>query len=192
LALVTIPYCNVVLERCIGTLYWNVVLERYIATLLAAVTVCKSAAGVPKIPYSSLLGRRFTMKRSLILPVSLLGMAAALAGCAVPGPYYAAQPVDPYAWRTVSVTPVAPGTVARSGSNVTYTTEPAPAVTYVQQPVYVEQPVYAPAPIYGAPVYGAPAYWYPPVSIGLDFVFSNRGGRGWGNGGYGRGYRGRR
>jgi hypothetical protein len=157
--------------------------------LLAAVTVCKSATDALEIPYSSLLGRRFTMKRSLILPVSLLGMAAALAGCAVPGPYYAAQPVDPYGWRTVSVTPVAPGTAARAGSNVTYTTEPMPvqpAVTYVQQPVYVPQPVYAPAPIYGGP-----SYWYPPVTIGLDFIFSNHS-RGWGRGGYGRGWGGRR
>lgn len=125
------------------------------------------------------------MNRSLILPAGLLGIAVALTGCAVPGPYYAAQPVDPYAWRTVSVTPVAPGTAVRAGSTVTYTTEPMPAqptVTYVERPVYVPQPVYAPAP----------AYWYPPVSIGLDFVFSNRGGRGWGHGGYGRGWRGRR
>ncbi|GGX99683.1 hypothetical protein GCM10007386_33170 [Pseudoduganella dura] len=122
----------------------------------------------------------------MILPAGLLGVAALLGGCAVPGPYYAAQPVDPYAWRTVSVTPVAPGTAARAGSSVTYTTEPmpAPTVTYVQQPVYVPQPVYAPAPVYG---YGGPSYWYPPVSIGLDFVFSNRSGRGWGHGGYGRG-----
>lgn len=129
------------------------------------------------------------MKSLMVLPV----VAAVLAGCAVPGPYYAAQPVDPYQWRTVSVTPVAPGTAARAGSTVTYSTEPlpaAPAVTYVQQPVYVPQPVYAPAP-----VYGGPSYWYPPVTIGLDFMFSHRSGRGgWGHGhrGYGRGWGGRR
>lgn len=122
------------------------------------------------------------MKSLLILPV----VATVLAGCAVPGPYYAAQPVDPYQWRTVSVTPVAPGTAARNGSTVTYTTEPLPAVTYVQQPVYVPQPVYAPAP-----VYAAPSYWYPPISIGLDFVWSHRSG-GWGRGHHGRGWRGRR
>ena len=111
---------------------------------------------------------------------------ALLAGCAAPGPYYTAQPVDPYQWHTVSVTPVAPGTVARSGSTVTYTTEPVPVastVTYVPQPVYVPAPVYSPAP-----VYAAPGYYYPPISIGLDFVFSrhSHSGRGWG------GWRGRR
>jgi hypothetical protein len=120
------------------------------------------------------------MKRLLIVPV----VAAVLAGCAAPGPYYTAQPVDPYQWHTVAVTPVASGTAARSGSTVTYTTEPlpaAPTVAYVPQPVYVAAPVYAPAP----------AYYYPPISIGLDFVFSNRG-HGWGRG-YGRGgWRGRR
>ena len=124
------------------------------------------------------------MKNLLILPL----VAAALAGCAVPGPYYAAQPyaaqsVDPYQWRTVSVTPVAPGTAARAGSTVTYTTEPlppAPTVTYVPQPVYVAPPVYSPAPVYG------PGYWYPPISIGLDFVWSHR------SGGWGRGYHGGR
>jgi Prokaryotic membrane lipoprotein lipid attachment site len=124
------------------------------------------------------------MKRLLIPAVA----AAILTGCAVPGPYYAAQPVDPYQWRTVSVTPVAPGTAARAGSTVTYTTEPlpaAPSVTYVQQPVYVPQTVYAPAP-----VYGAPAYWFPPISIGLDFVWSRHSG-GWGRGYHG-GWRGRR
>jgi hypothetical protein len=52
-----------------------------------------------------------------------------------------------------------------------------------QQPVYVApQPVYvAPAPYY-AP---APVYAYPPVTIGFDFLFTNRhrhgyrGGRRW-------------
>jgi hypothetical protein len=53
------------------------------------------------------------MKTLLIVPV--VAAAALLTGCAVPGPYYAqpyaAQSVDPYQWRTVSVTPVATGTV---------------------------------------------------------------------------------
>jgi hypothetical protein len=110
------------------------------------------------------------MKSLLLLPVAAL----ALAGCATQ-PYYA-QPSDPYAWRTVSVTPVPAGTVASSGSRVEYTTEELPpprTVTYVPQPVYVSAPVYAPAP----------AYYYPPVSIGFDFIFSNhRGYRGWGRG----------
>ena len=119
------------------------------------------------------------MKSLLLVPA----IAAVLAGCAAPGPYYTSQPVDPYQWHTVSVTPVANGTAASSGRTVTYTTEPLlpPTVTYVQQPVYVPAPVYTPAPVY-AP---APAYYYPPVSIGLDFVFTNR------HGGWGRGWRGR-
>jgi hypothetical protein len=113
------------------------------------------------------------MKKSLLLlPVAAL----ALVGCASQ-PYYA-QPSDPYAWRTVSVTPLPAGTIAGSGSRVEYTTEelpPARTVTYVPQPVYVPAPVYAPAP----------AYYYPPVSIGFDFIFSNHhrhGYRGWGRG----------
>lgn len=119
------------------------------------------------------------MKSLLLVP----GVLVVLAGCAAPGPYYAAQPVDPYQWRTVSVTPVAPGTAARAGSTVTYTTEPmpAPTVAYQPQPVYVQQPVYVPAPAY----YSPPGYYYPPVSIGLDFVFSHRSGRGWGGRGWG-------
>ncbi|WP_338771310.1 hypothetical protein [Massilia sp. METH4] len=128
------------------------------------------------------------MKR-LLIPAAAVVTAAVLTGCAVPGPYYAAQPVDPYQWRTVSVTPVPVGTAARSGSTVTYTTEPlpaAPTVTYVPQPVYVAPPVYSPAPVYG------PSYWFPPISIGLDFVWSRHSGRGWGHGYHGRGWRGRR
>ncbi len=111
------------------------------------------------------------MKTLFVLPAA----AVILAGCAVPAqqPYYAQRPANPYEWHTVSSTPVAPGTVASQGGRVEYTTEPAPV--YAQQPVYVEQPVYVPAPVY-AP---APAYYYPPVSIGLDFVFSNRRGGGW-------------
>jgi hypothetical protein len=133
--------------------------------------------------------------------------AAALGGCAVapPGPpNYGtrayAQPADSSEWRTVSVTPVAPGTGARaaaSGSTVEYSDAPsysyAPAPTYAPAPVYVAPPVYAPAPVYLAPPLYAPApiyqpnYWYPPISIGLGFNFS----RGWGGhrGGWG-GHRG--
>ncbi len=116
------------------------------------------------------------MKTLLILPVLALG----LAGCAEQQPVrYASS--NPYEWRTVSVTPVPYGTAQRSGSTVTYSSEPV----YVQQPqpVYVQpQPVYvAPAPYYYAP---APAYAYPPVTIGFDFLWTShhwrgRGGRRW-------------
>jgi hypothetical protein len=106
------------------------------------------------------------MKTLFVLPLA----AVILAGCAAPPPRYAQRPVNPYDWHTVSVTPVQPGTVSAQGGRTEYTTEPAPV--YVQQPVYIEQPVY---PVY-AP---APAYYYPPVSIGLDFVFTNRRGGGW-------------
>ncbi|UTY56066.1 hypothetical protein [Massilia sp. erpn] len=105
---------------------------------------------------------------------TLLALAAvvALSGCAAPGPrYYSSAPVNPYEWHTVSVENVGAG---RSGPNVVYTTEAAPVYrTVIEQPVvtYVEAPVYR--PVY-APVYApAPAYYYPPVSIGLDFVFSS-------------------
>jgi hypothetical protein len=149
-----------------------------------AVTVCKTTAGRREFPYDVPLGGEFAMKTLLILPV----LVAGLAGCAVPGPYYAAQPSDPYQWRTVSVTPVPLGTGARTGSQVEY--PEVPAVAYAQQPVYVQAPVYAPAPIYApAPVYAAPGYsapyYWPPVSIGLDFVFSNHRHRGWGGRGWG-------
>lgn len=124
---------------------------------------------------------------TLSLPLlAAVAAAAALTGCAVPAHqgYARSQPVNPYEWHTVSVTPVAPGSrvVARDTRPVEYTTEefrptPAPArVEYTTEPVY---PVYTPAPVY-AP---APAYYYPPVTIGLDFVFGN-----WGH----RHYRGRR
>lgn len=104
------------------------------------------------------------MKTLLILPVLALG----LAGCAVQQPARYASG-NPYEWQTVSVTPVPYGTAARSGAPVTYSNEPV----YVPQP----QPVYAsPAPVYApAPVYGpAPVYAYPPVTIGFDFLFTNR------------------
>ncbi|MFS2006979.1 hypothetical protein ACEN9F_25540 [Duganella sp. CT11-25] len=120
--------------------------------------------------------------------IAAVAALAALTGCAAyPPGYYATttRVQDPYQWHTVG--PASGG--AQSGtwteelpaqsSRVVYTTEPAYTTTYVAQPVY-----YAPAPVYYAP---APSYYYPPVSIGLDFVFSNRGYRGWGGrGGYHR------
>lgn len=115
-----------------------------------------------------------------------LAALAALSGCAVPaGPAYhqqRAQAVNPYEWHTVSVTPVASGSHRAEGgsSRVEYSVEDMPRaparVEYTSEPVtnvYMQQPVYAPAP----------AYYYPPVTIGLDFVFGN-----WGH----RSYRGRR
>ncbi len=102
--------------------------------------------------------------------LSPLIAAAALGGCAVAPP--PAPPVqDPYQWHVVSVTPVQrmPG----GSSRVEYTSEPLSA-GYAAAPVYGPAPVYVPAPVY-AP---APAYYYPPVTIGLDFVFGF--GRHWG------------
>lgn len=104
------------------------------------------------------------MKTLMILPVLALG----LAGCASQQPVrYASS--NPYEWRTVSVTPVPYGTAARAGAPVTYSSAPV----YVEQP-----PVYAtPQPVYvtPAPVYSpAPVYAYPPVTIGFDFLFTNR------------------
>lgn len=121
---------------------------------------------------------------------TLLSLAV-LGGCAsappAPSNYatrYAPPPADPSQWHVVSVTPVPPGTGARTaamsgnGSSTQYSAEPlasnsANNIVYVPQPVYVAQPVYI-----GAPAYYAPApYYYPPVSIGLDFMF----GRSWGH-----------
>ena len=119
--------------------------------------------------------------------IAAVAALAALTGCAVPqqpGYYATTQVQDPYQWHTVAVSPAGGG--AQSGtwteelpqrSSTTYVaTQPAYTTTYVSQPVY-----YAPAPVYYAP---SPSYYYPPVSIGLDFVFSNRG---WGGhrGGWG-------
>lgn len=127
--------------------------------------------------------------------IAAVAALAALTGCATyqPGYYQTTSRVqDPYQWHTVAVMPEGS---ARSGtwteelppqpaSRVVYT-EPAYSTgttTYVASPVY-----YAPAPVYYAP---APSYYYPPVSIGLDFVFSNRGYRGWGGrAGYRGGWR---
>lgn len=112
------------------------------------------------------------MKTLMILPVLALG----LAGCAVQQPARYASG-NPYEWQTVSVTQVPNGTGARAGAPATYSSEP---VYVQQQPVYVQpQPVYAtPAPYYSP----APAYVYPPVTIGFDFLFSNRHYRGRGHG----------
>jgi hypothetical protein len=99
--------------------------------------------------------------------LAAVAVAATLAGCAVPAHqgYARAQPVNPYEWHTVSVTPVAPGSRAGEASpaRVEYTTGPV----YPASSVYVAPPLYAPAP----------AYYYPPVTIGLDFVFGNWGHR---------------
>ena len=130
---------------------------------------------------------------------------AVLAGCAYPPPAPAnygtrmPAPVDPSQWHVVSVTPVAPGTgerlAASSGRGtaapdaaVQYSSAPvttyAPQTVYVPQPVYVAPPLYAPYPYYSSP------YYYPPVTIGLDFMFGrswggHRGGRNWGGVGIG-------
>jgi hypothetical protein len=104
-----------------------------------------------------------------------LAALAALTGCATqPSTVYYPQPANPYDWHTVSVTPVQRGTAS---GQVEYTTEPVaqqPRVVYTTEPapVYVAPPLYAPAP----------AYYYPPVTIGLDFVFGNWGHRGRGYG----------
>jgi uncharacterized lipoprotein YmbA len=111
-----------------------------------------------------------------------LAAVAALTGCATqPSTVYYPKPANPYEWHTVSVTPVQPGAgagAAAGQSRVEYTTEPVaqlqPRVVYTTEPVpvYVQQPLYAPAP----------AYYYPPVTIGLDFVFGNWGHRHRGHG----------
>ena len=95
----------------------------------------------------------------LILAVVVL---ATLGGCAV---YPAAPPVygmraaqagsyDPYQWHTVG-----PGTGTSD---------------YASQPIYAPQPVYVTQPYYA----------YPPVTIGLDFMFGGWYGGHGGRGGY--------
>lgn len=120
--------------------------------------------------------------KSPLRPLGILAAvagAAILSGCAVPAQQRYAQPVNPYEWHTVSVTPVAPGSrvIARETRPTEYTMEeyrPAPArVEYTTEPVYQSYPAYTPAPVYAPP----PAYYYPPVTIGLDFVFGNWGHR---------------
>ena len=129
--------------------------------------------------------------KTLAIIISL----AALSGCATtypaPGNYgtraYAQAP-DADGWQVVSVTPVPMGTGATSANGGVVTSSPivysqAPA-TVVADPVYMSSSVYG-APVYGGPVYGAPIYadpWYPPISIGLGFGWSN----------WGHGYRGPR
>lgn len=123
---------------------------------------------------------------------AVVGVLAALTGCATQQPYYTSTRVvhDPYQWRTVSVTPSdrEPGQSSgpvytteelppQSSSRVVYTEQPVTTTTYITQPSTV---IYQPAPVYYQP---APSYYYPPVSIGLNFGF----GRYWGGGG-GRGY----
>jgi len=115
----------------------------------------------------------------LLFTLCSLAVLAQLSGCASapPGPPQHATrhlppPADPSQWHVVSVTPVPLGTGERTaaasgtGSSVQYSSEP------IARTVYVPQPVYVPAPMYSAP---AP-YYYPPVSIGLDFML----GRSWG------------
>ncbi len=120
--------------------------------------------------------------------LAIIVSLAALGGCATtyPGPAnygsraYAQAP-DADGWQVVSVTPVPLGTGASSANGGVVTSSPvvsyspAPAA-YASQPVYATQPVYAAPPIYApAPVYVDP--WYPPISIGLGFSWSN-----WGHG----------
>jgi hypothetical protein len=130
-----------------------------------------------------------------------IASAAILAGCATApqgSRNYATNygpPADPSQWHVVSVTPVAPGTRERMGSDysdsssVQYNSAPS---TYAPQQAYAPQSVYVPQPVYVAPPFyaPAPAYYYPPVSIGLDFMFGrswggHRGGRNWGGIGIG-------
>jgi hypothetical protein len=122
--------------------------------------------------------------------LAIILAVAALSGCATQYPGSAnygtrayAQAPDANGWQVVSVTPVPAGTGAQAGDAGRVTTSdvvsysPAPTTVYSTQPVYVPAPVYAPAPVYDP-------FWYPPISIGLGFSWSN-----WGHGhrGYGGG-----
>jgi len=130
--------------------------------------------------------------------LAIILAVAALSGCATqyPGPAnygsraYAQAP-DANGWQVVSVTPVPTGTAARASASgnagrvttsdvVTYSPAPS-STTYVTQPVYVPAPVYAPAPVYDP-------FWYPPVTIGLGFSWSNWGHRGGHYGGHAGGH----
>jgi hypothetical protein len=132
--------------------------------------------------------------------LAIILAVAALSGCATqyPGPAnygsraYAQAP-DADGWQVVSVTPVPTGTGAQASASgdagrvttsdvVTYNPAP-PSTVYATQPVYVPAPVYAPAPVYDP-------FWYPPISIGLGFSWSNWGHRGGYHGGYHGGNRG--
>ncbi len=130
--------------------------------------------------------------------LAIILAVAALSGCATPYPGPAnygtrayAQAPDANGWQVVSVTPVPAGTGAQAAASgdagrvtssdvVTYS--PAPSAVYAPAPVYVAPPVYAPAPVYDP-------FWYPPVTIGLGFSWSNWG---HGHGGYRGGYHGGR
>ena len=101
----------------------------------------------------------------------LIPLAAALTGCVVappaPANYGTRAAPDPYAWHTVSVTPVqrnADGSLPAAQT----TSEPVTTV-YRSQPVYVDQPVYVQQPVYVADPY----YYAPPLAFGLGFVFGN-------------------
>ena len=114
---------------------------------------------------------------------------ATLGGCAV---YPAAPPMygvraapagsyDPYQWHTV-------GPAQGSGSqSVEYSGQPGQG--YAVEPAYAQ-------PLYAQPLYAQPVYpYYPPVTIGLDFMFGGWccGHHGGHRGGSGRGgFRGRR
>ena len=123
--------------------------------------------------------------------IAVAAAVAALSGCAVQQPGYYATSTrvqDPYQWHTVAVAPSDRAYASSSSSTTYYEDAPAPSsrVVYTTEPAYTTTYV-QPAPVYYAP---APAYYYPPVSIGLDFVFSNRGYRGWGGrAGYRGGWR---
>jgi hypothetical protein len=131
--------------------------------------------------------------------LAIILAVAALSGCATqyPGPAnygtraYAQAP-DANGWQVVSVTPVPNGTGAHAAASgdagrvttsdvVTYNPAPSGPV-YATQPVYVPAPIYAPAPVYDP-------FWYPPISIGLGFSWSNWGHRGYHGGGHYRGHR---
>jgi hypothetical protein len=139
-----------------------------------------------------------------------IAAAAVLAGCATApasrnySTQYAPPPADPSQWHVVSVTPVPPGTRERygnvdNGSSDQYRSGQvastyAPQAGYAPNNYYAPNTYYAPQPVYVAPpMYApAPAYYYPPVSIGLDFMFGrswgghgHRGGRNWGGVGIG-------
>lgn len=115
---------------------------------------------------------------------AILLAVAALSGCATqyPGPAnYGSRAPDADGWQVVSVTPVPNGTGARAAATgeagrvttsdvVTYSPAPSSPV-YAGRPVYVPAPIYAPAPVYDP-------FWYPPISIGLGFSWSNWGHRG--------------
>jgi hypothetical protein len=140
--------------------------------------------------------------KTLAIIVSL----AALSGCATtyPGPanygsraYAPVSQADADGWQVVSVTPVPLGTGSTAANGGVVTS--SPVVSYSQAPVaygYSAAPVYAAPPIYApAPLYADP-FWYPPISIGLGFSWSNwghgyhggpRGGWGRGGGNWGRG-----